>query len=66
MTTRLPIFHGYTVDVRLKEFRKAGLEQGLEFVRFDSARGEALLSGFIQTLDVNNRNDYQILLSIWK
>ncbi|MCB9772246.1 MAG: hypothetical protein H6754_06810 [Candidatus Omnitrophica bacterium] len=66
MSTCLPVFKGYTVDVRLNEFRKADPKKGLEFIRFDSLEGEELLSGFIQTLDVKSAKDYQMLLSIWE
>lgn len=41
---RLPVFKDYTVDVRLREFRKADYQRGLlEFVRFDSPKGRKLL-----------------------
>jgi hypothetical protein len=39
----LPTFKGYTVDERLREFRKADVETGLEFIPFDSERGMELL-----------------------
>ena len=65
MTIRLPIFQGYTVDVRLKEFRRADPNKGLEFVNFDSSKGETLLEGFIKTLNPDNTNDHQTLLAIW-
>ena len=64
MTVRLPIFQGYTVDVRLKEFRKANPNKGLEFVKFDSSEGETLLEWFIKTLNPKNKNDHQTLLDI--
>ena len=39
----LPTFRGFTVDKRLKQFRKAIPQESLEFVEFDSLEGEALL-----------------------
>jgi hypothetical protein len=42
-TTILPTFKGYTVDIRLKEFRRAIPEVTLEFIPFDSPEGEKLL-----------------------
>ncbi len=39
----LPTFNGYTVDVRLREFRRAGPEIGLEVVPFDSVEGQRLI-----------------------
>ena len=39
----LPTFKGYTVDLKLKEFRKAIPEVILEFIPFDSPKGEKLL-----------------------
>ena len=40
---RLPTFKGYTVDVRLREFRKAIPDKILEFISFDSRKGKKLL-----------------------
>jgi len=40
----LPVFDGFTVDLRLREFRKVDRERGLVFVRFDSPEGERLLA----------------------
>lgn len=43
MVKVLPTFKGYTVDERLREFRKLGWGEATEFVRFDSPKGEQLL-----------------------
>ena len=40
----LPTFKGYTVDMRLKEFRRAIPEVTLEFIQFNSPEGQKLLS----------------------
>jgi hypothetical protein len=40
---QLSTFKGYTVDMRLKEFRKAIPDVALEFIPFDSPKGEQLL-----------------------
>lgn len=39
----LPTFNGYTVDLRLKEFRRAIPDVTLDFIPFDSPKGERLL-----------------------
>ncbi|PKL78939.1 MAG: hypothetical protein CVV27_02640 [Candidatus Melainabacteria bacterium HGW-Melainabacteria-1] len=39
----LPTFRGYTVDARLREFRKVEYGKVPEFIPFDSPRGEKLL-----------------------
>ena len=39
----LPTFDGYTVDLRLRQFRKASPEEGIEFVEFSSVKGKSLL-----------------------
>ena len=39
----LKVFNGYTVDLRLKQFRKANIGEELEFIEFDSKKGLALL-----------------------
>ncbi len=36
-------FKGYTVDLRLKQFRKANFGEELEFIEFDSDEGQELL-----------------------
>lgn len=40
----LPTFNGYTVDMRLKEFRKAIPDVALEFIPFTSPKGKKLLA----------------------
>ena len=42
---RLPTFMGYTVDARLREFRRAEGEP-LEFISFDSEQSQWLLMGY--------------------
>ena len=39
----LPTFKGYTVDLRLREFRKADPLVTIEFIPFDSPEGKKLL-----------------------
>lgn len=51
----LPIFKGYTVDVRLKEFRKAVWGEMIEFIDFDSDEGEAL---WHEIEEYQERTDY--------
>jgi hypothetical protein len=46
----LPVFRGYTVDVRLCEFRKVpacGHGMDIEFLSFHSEEGDALLVEYI-------------------
>ena len=40
---QLPTFKGYTVDMRLREFRKANFGEKLEFISFDRPEGKELL-----------------------
>jgi len=54
MVWTLPVFKGYTVDVRLRQFRKANLDSGLEFVDFESPQGDDLLEEYLGTLDENS------------
>lgn len=65
MTRFLPVFKGYTVDARLKEFRKADLNQPLEFISFDSPKGERLLVQYVKSLNLNDKRDYQIASEIF-
>jgi hypothetical protein len=46
----LPVFEGYTIDVKLKQFRKVD-NKGIHFIDFDSVAGEKLLSRYIRSLD---------------
>ncbi len=44
MVVALPTFKGYTVDFRLKEFRKVDMSiPSIEFIPFDSPKGRELL-----------------------
>ena len=61
----LPKFKGYTVDVRLKEFRKVGPHQGSEFIPFDSLKGDRLLEGFIETINADTNEGREMLINIW-
>ncbi len=42
MAHRLPEFKGYTVDMRLGEFRRMVFGEVPEFIPFDSAKGREL------------------------
>ena len=44
----LPTYKGYTVDYRLKQFRKIPLDRLPEFVDFDSEKGDELLTQMIK------------------
>jgi len=44
MVEELPKFKGYTVDNRLRQFRKVNMEKpSIDFVDFDSEEGQELL-----------------------
>lgn len=45
----LPVFNGYTVDMRLQEFRKIELDKLPEFIPFLSEKGARLFYEFRQT-----------------
>lgn len=40
---RLKVFEGFTIDLRLLQFRKANIGEELVFIEFDSKEGIALL-----------------------
>jgi hypothetical protein len=47
MVTKLPEFKGYTIDERLKQFRKVDREKpSIEFVEFNSEKGKKLLDEY--------------------
>lgn len=45
----LPKFKGYTVDMRLQEFRKIEMDKLPQFIPFTSDRGARLFHDFILT-----------------
>lgn len=47
---RLPTFKGYTVDIRLKQFRKV-TKHKIQFIKFNSIEGEKILLKYIKRLD---------------
>lgn len=40
---KLPEFNGYTIDFRLREFRKVIYGKNIEFIPFESRKGKKLL-----------------------
>ena len=54
MARALPVFRGYTIDARLRQFRKASPDAGIEFVNFASPAGDNMLKEYIGTLDKNS------------
>jgi len=51
MTITLPTYHGYTIDLSLKEFRKADPTTGIETIPFNTDRGDDMLSDYIESID---------------
>jgi len=45
----LSTFNGYTIDFRLKEFRRIVYGEPLEFIPFDSEKGQQLLKEYLDT-----------------
>ena len=60
----LPIFKGYTVDARLGQFRKVFKSGAIEFLEFDSEKGDVLLTKYIKTLDTDSEEFKQIARAI--
>ena len=50
----LPAFKGYTVDARLGQFRRVFKSGKIEFLEFDSEKGDRLLTLYIKTLEVDS------------
>jgi len=48
----LPKYKGYTIDLRLKEIRKLNT---MEFLSFDSDKGDKILTSYIRSLDSNSK-----------
>lgn len=62
----LPILKGYTVDVSLRQFRKADPGTRIEFIEFDSPEGDSLLGEYIKSLDVTTDEGKRILHQVLK
>ena len=59
----LPLFQGYTVDCRLREFRLYDNE-GMAFIAFDSEVGEKMLCEYIDTLRPGSVEFVEVVNSI--
>ncbi|MCX6771366.1 MAG: hypothetical protein NTX79_04900 [Candidatus Micrarchaeota archaeon] len=57
MIVILPTFKGYTIDVRLGQFRKVSRENGIEFLDFDEEEGDELLAEYLGTLNLKKAKD---------
>ena len=64
MAKKLPIFKGYTVDIRLRQFRKVGSGPKIEFIDFNSEEGDGMLAEYIKTLNLKKQKHKNILLEI--
>lgn len=58
MIRKLPVFKGYTVDLRLQEFRKVPLNKLPEFIPLMSDKGARLFYEFRQTEEGQKEIDY--------
>lgn len=54
----LPTFKGYTVDIRLKQFRKMIFGQMPEFINFDSPQGKLILDEYLES---NWRHEMELM-----
>jgi len=57
----LPVYKGYTIDIRLGQIRKVPLDDLPVFLDFDSEEGDAILSEFVLSLDKRKKRDKEIL-----
>lgn len=57
MTKQLPLFKGWTVDVRLKQFRRIILNE-IEFMDFDSEEGVKFLNEYITIIESEELNNF--------
>lgn len=52
IVTVLPVFKGYTIDSRLKEFRRIEPDRPAEFIKFSSTKGSVLIEEISKTQPV--------------
>jgi hypothetical protein len=61
MGNALPTFKTYTVDVRLRQFRKVDRNKPtIDFVDFDSEEGRKLLEEYRASLGQSERTDQKL------
>ena len=65
MVKILPVFRGYTVDARLRQFRKGSPETGMDFLDFSSPEGDELLGEYIETLEKNSAEFKDIAVCVF-
>ncbi len=53
MAQSLPLFDGYYIDVRLKQFRRVK-NQRIIFIDFSSDNGERMLNKYIKSLNLRS------------
>jgi len=51
---KLPMFRGYVVDVRLRQFRKPSKKK-IEFINFESNMGEKILVNYINSVNPQSK-----------
>lgn len=62
MAIKLPEFKGYTVDIRLKQFRRVNTDKNsIEFIDFNSDEGDELLGEYIESLDLDKAENRKIV-----
>jgi len=59
---KLPTFKGYTIDLRLKEFRRVK-GKSINFISFNSGKGEKLLSSYIKSLNPKSKEFKELIKS---
>ncbi len=64
MTNILPTFKGYTIDIRLKQFRKIRQGAKIRFIDFDSPKGDKLLAKYVETLDIKTKIGKKTIIKI--
>jgi hypothetical protein len=62
---QLPVFNEWTVDIRLKQFRKTDQHEDITFLDFASDEGHELLREFIDTLQTGDDEHTELLESVF-
>ena len=60
MQIKLKEFEGYTIDLRLKEFRIIKNKE-IKFIRFNSDEGKELLNKYIKSLDKESKEFKELI-----
>lgn len=63
---RLPIIGGYTIDLRLGQFRRVDHKKpSIDFIDFNSEEGNKVFEKIAKSIDRNNKEQVKLMIDIY-